>query len=276
MAEALALPSARDLALVYRRMVAARIRSEWQYRTAFVITTVLQLFATGFGFLMIAVLFSNVPRVGGWALAEVGLLYGLSSTSFNLADTFISQVEMATVHIREGTFDRFLLRPAPPMMQLCASEFAYRRLNKIVQAIVVLVGSALAVDVSWSAPRILALVGAIASGAAIFGGLWVIYCSLSFWTVNTSEFVYAAVTGGEVASRYPQDVFQPALRRGLVAIVPIAFCAYLPTCWLLGRTPADGYAPAIAFASPAIATAVALLARFVWGRGLRRYQGTGS
>jgi len=239
-------------------------------------TTVTQLAATSFSFLTVAALFTNVDALGGWSFAEVGLLYGMASTAFSLADTFISQVEMAGTYVRSGGFDRFLVRPVAPMLQLCATEFAYRRLNKIVQAIVVLGVSMTAVSVRWDVAHLLVLVESIVAGAVIYGALWVVYCSISFWAVNTNEFVYAAVTAGDVAGRYPFDVFRPALRRGLTAVVPIGFTAYYPACWLLGRPAAGGFSHALLLTGPAVALPFVFLAQAVWQRGLRQYQGTGS
>lgn len=256
-------------------MVAARIRSEWQYRSSFVLTTVLQLVASLTGIVTIAAIFTNVAQVGGWSFREVALLYGMGGTAFSLADAFITQVEMASPLIRSGGFDRLLLRPAPPMLQLCASEFAYRRLNKIAQAVVVLVLSAAAVEVRWDAIHLLVLVASIATGATIYGALWVIYCSVSFWAVNNNEFVYAAVTVGEIAGRYPFEVFRSGLRRVLTMIIPIGFVSYYPACWLLGRDPV-GQSTSLFLAAPAVALALVLIASTTWRAGVRRYQGTGS
>lgn len=264
-----------ELALVYRRMVGARIRSEWQYRGAFVITTIVQLLSTSFGFATVAAVFFNVRRVAGWSFADVALMYGIGATAFSVADTFITQVETVASHVRAGTFDRFLLRPAPTMLQICAFEFAYRRLNKIVNGIVVLTIASVAVDVDWTPIRVAVMVASVVNGAVIYGSLWVIYCSVAFWTVSSSEFVYTAVTAGDIAGRYPLDVFRPTLRRGLTFVVPVAFVAYYPTCWLLGRSPAYG-GDLIALGAPLVAAGLAGVASVVWSAGLHRYQGTGS
>ena len=70
---------------------------------------------------------------------EVALLFGLSGVAFGLADLLISQVETASRHIKAGTFDLFLLRPLPTLLHLSATEFALRRLGRILQPLVVLV-----------------------------------------------------------------------------------------------------------------------------------------
>ena len=71
---------------------------------------------------------------------EVALLFGLSGVAFGLADLLVSQVETASSHIKAGTFDLFLLRPMPTLLHLSASEFALRRIGRVLQPAVVLVG----------------------------------------------------------------------------------------------------------------------------------------
>jgi ABC-2 type transport system permease protein len=259
---------------IYGRIVAARMRSEWQYRTAFVLISIVQLISTGLVFFEIAVLFHNIPRLAGWSLAEVGLLYGIAGVAFALGDTFASQVERAEFHIRAGSFDSFLIRPLGPMLQLCAHEFLYRRILKAVPAVVVLAVAGTRVGVAWTPrPQQLQLV-TIASGALIFSALWVIYCSMSFWVVANNELVYAAVSGGEIAARFPLDLFTGWLRRWFTGVMPIGFVAYYPSLWLLGRS--TPHAGALRFASPLVASVLVLIARAVWRSGIRHYRGTGS
>lgn len=262
-----------DLA-IYGRLIGARMRSEWQYRTAFALIAVVQLISTGFVFLEIAVLFHNIPRLAGWSLAEVGVLYGIAAVAFALGDMFVSQVERADFHIRAGSFDSFLIRPLGPMLQLCANEFTYRRILKAVPAIIVLAAAATRVGVSWTLPRVGFVFVAIASGAAIYSALWVIYCSASFWVVANNELVYAAVTGGEIAARFPLDIFSSWLRRCLTGVIPIGFISYYPTLWLLGRETPD--AGPLRFGSPIVAALLVVVARAVWQSGIRHYRGTGS
>ena len=90
---------------------------------------------------MIAAIFTQVSSLGGWSGMEVALLFGLSGVAFGLADLLISAVENASRHIKAGTFDLFLLRPLPPLVHLSASEFALRRVGRVIQPLVVLIGA---------------------------------------------------------------------------------------------------------------------------------------
>jgi ABC-2 type transport system permease protein len=100
-----------SLLRTYGRLVAAKVRSDWQYRVSFLTFLAAQSVVSLLDLAVILMIFDIVPSVGGWSVGEVAVLYGLTSFSFGLGDLFISQVETVAVHVREGTFDRFLMRP---------------------------------------------------------------------------------------------------------------------------------------------------------------------
>ena len=117
-------------AAVYRQMVWARIRADWQYRTSFFLYLIGQTLAAGFDFVQIAAIFSNVDALAGWTVEQVALLYGFSGVAFGIADLFISPIDRAGFHIKAGTFDGFLIRPVGTIWQLAATEFGLRRLGR--------------------------------------------------------------------------------------------------------------------------------------------------
>lgn len=260
---------------VYGRLVQARVRADWQYRTSTVLFTLGQVAAALLDFAAILVIFTRVRALSGWSLYEVLFLYATSGIAFGLADLFVSPVERASFHIKAGTFDQFLLRPVGPLVQLTTEEFALRRVGKMVQPLAAL-GLALAhLTVHWTPARVLVLVVSVASGTVILSALWVITSSLSFWTVETQEVANAFTYGGGFATQYPLDVLSPWLRR-LLLLVPLAFVNYLPTSWLLGRPDSFALPGWVRFSSPGVAALAALAAGAVWRFAIRHYRSTGS
>jgi ABC-2 type transport system permease protein len=261
---------------VYGRLLLARVRSDAQYRTSFVMYLVGQAVAAGFDLAVIIVLFANVDALAGWTATEVVLLYGLGSVAFGLGDVFVSEVELAGRHIREGTFDLFLIRPVGPLVQLCAQEFALRRVGRLLQPLVALVVVLPRLGIDWDPGRVLVVPVTVASGTVIFASVWVITSSIAFWTVGSQEVANSFTYGGNHLSQYPIDVFAEGLRRLVVFVVPVAFVSYLPAAWLLGKTPVLGLPPWTGLASPAVAATLALVARAVWRTAIRHYRSTGS
>jgi ABC-2 type transport system permease protein len=265
-----------DELTIYRRLVAARIRADLQYRTSFFLFLASQTLVAGLDLAVILVLFTQVSSIGGWSAPEVALLYGLAGTGFGLADLFASEVELASRHIKAGTFDLFLLRPAGALLQLCAAEFAPRRVGRIVQPLIVIVVVLGRVDVSWTPEKVLLIPVTILSGAVIFGAIWVITSSISFWTVETQEVANSFTYGGVTLSQYPIDVFGTWIRRIVTFVLPLAFVSYFPAAYLLDKPIPYGLPSSIALLTPLVALALVLVARAVWRLAIRHYRSTGS
>ncbi len=266
----------RELAHIYRVLAGARIRADHQYRFAFYGYTVTQGLITFVDFLTIAVIFGRIDSLEGWSVAEVAFLYGTSAVSFHLGDVFISQVERAPQRIRLGTFDALLVRPLGPLFQLCADDFAFRRLGKLVQGGTVLIVAIAALDVRWHAGRVAAVVVMIVTGTAIFGAIWVISASISFWLIEAGELMNSFTYGSSYATGYPLHIMTTWLRRFLTFVVPAAFVNYFPSLYVLGKDDPLGAPAALRFASPLVAIVAVLLARVVWRTAIRHYRSTGS
>ncbi len=261
---------------VWRCLVGARVRADWQYRTSFFLFLLSQTVVACMDLAVVASIFSQVDSLAGWSGVEVALLFGLSGVPFGLADLTISQVETASRHIKEGTFDLFLLRPLPALLHLSATEFALRRLGRTVQPLVVLVGALVLAPIDWDLERIALVPVTLVSGTMIFGSLWVVTSSISFWTVDSQEVANAFTYGGSLATSYPIDLLSSWMRRLATFLIPLAFVAYLPAARLLGRPEPLGLPSAVAWATPAVAVASVLVARAVWTLAVRHHRSTGS
>jgi ABC-2 type transport system permease protein len=265
----------REHASIYRYLVGARIRADWQYRTSFLMYSLSQCVVSFLDFLAIAVLFTNTQLVAGWSVAEVAFLYGLASVAFYVGDVFVSEVELLHRHVRLGSFDQFLIRPLGPLFQLVCHEFALRRAGKLVQGLVVLVASMVVVSVDWTPASLAMVLVTIACGTVIFGAIWVATSAAAFWTTETREIGNAATYGGAFSAQYPMDVYPRWLQRVLV-LVPLAFVSYLPATRILDQPDGLGLPAWAPFAGPAVAAVAFVLARTVWRAGIRHYRSTGT
>ena len=268
--------SRRDLIADYRFLAAAKIRSDWQYRTSFAVFLVASFIINVFDFVGIAVLFSNTETLGDWTLNEVAFLYGSAGVCFGLADLAIGSIETLSIKIKDGSFDVLLIRPVNALVNLCATEFSYRRFGKVTQALIVFVIALAVNDIDWSPLRLLAVAVMIVSGTVIAGATWVITASIAFWLVNTREVGNAFTYGGGTATAYPLHVFEQWLRVLLTYILPLVFVSYLPALYILDIESPLGVPDWLRWGSPMAALAMVIVARRVWQLGLRRYQSTGS
>ena len=260
----------------YRRLIGARIRGDWQYRTSFLLFLLGQFLVAAAELVVIGVIFANVDTLAGWTGPEVVFLFALSGVAFGIGDLFISQVEHASLHIKAGSFDQFLIRPMSPLLQLSAIEFAPRRLGRSVQPAVALVVCLVILDIDWDPATALLVPVAILAATCIFGSLWVLTSSVAFWTVETQEMANAFTYGGSTLTAYPVDVLGRWLRRFVVFVIPLAFVAHVPAAAILDKPLPSGLPPAAAWLTVPIAAVMVGIAAGVWRFAIRHYRSTGS
>lgn len=261
---------------LYRRLLAARIRSDWQYRTSFFTLLFSQAMIAALEFAAIVLILQLVPTLGGWTATEVAFLYALATVPFGIADLLVSSVERTANHVQQGTFDRILLRPLPALFQISALEFELRRLGKLVPSAAVGVWAVLNVEVSWNAGRIVVLVMAITCGTIIYSALWIGTASISFWAVASKEATNAVTYGGQSANEYPLHLYRNWIRATLGWGIPLAFVSYVPSQWILDAENPLGMSSRLVLLTPVVATATLALAMACWSTGIRHYQSTGS
>ena len=265
----------RALAGVYRRLIGARIRAQLQYRWSFVLNAVGAALATFLDFAAILVIFEQVDALGEWSVAEVALLYALSSVAFALTDLAIGHLDLLPQMIRRGELDVILVRPLGSLFQVVSSDFALRRLGKAVQGLCVLAVALATLDVDWTPGRAAMLVVAVVAGAVIFAGVWIAVATVAFWLVDSIEVANAFTYGGNFLAQYPVNIFGSWLRRFVIFVVPMAFVSYFPSLYVLGKDDPLGFPRVLQFVSPLVALASIVAGSAIWRYAVRHYRSAG-
>lgn len=262
---------------VYWRLIRMQLRAQAQYKLNLIIDIGANLLITGTEFLAVVIAFGPFPTLLGWRAGEVVLLYGMASVSFGLAELIGAGVDAFPEMIRRGEFDRVLLRPVGVLLQIVGSDFRLRRLGRISQGVFAL-GLALHLlpAFHWTLAKLALLPIGVVSGAAIFVAVLILGATLCFWTVETTELVNILTYGGREMLSWPMNIYNQAMQRFFLFVIPLAFGSYVPTCYLLDRPLPFGLPAIMAFVAPLIALAFALVAWSIWNVGVRHYQSTGS
>jgi ABC-2 type transport system permease protein len=142
------------------------------------------------------------------------------------------------------------------------------------QAAVVFTWAATYVD--WTPARAGVAVMMVASGGAIFFGLFVMFSCVQFLTKDATEFANAFTYGGATLTQYPLTIFPKELTRSLTFVIPVAFVNWYPCLYLLGRDDPFGLPGWLQLCSPLAGLAMVGASLLVWRAGVRRYTSTGS
>ncbi len=262
---------------LYLRLIGARVRSQMQYKVSFWMELIGFALVTGMEFGVVVILFARFPSIGGWSLAEVGLLYGISSMALGIAEMvgrgFDSPFEVMMVR---GLFDGVLGRPLDSFFQILTSEFQVRRLGRVLQGLAVLVYALSQAPVVWSPALLILLPLSVVCASLVYLSLMVIGATLCFWTIRTPEVINIFTFGGDFLISHPMGIYNQWIRSIFLFVVPLGFCTYPAVLLILGRTDPYGLPAALAWAAPLAAGLFFLVARAFWHYGVTHYQSTGS
>lgn len=258
----------------YWQVASMWIRASMVYRASFWMLSIAAFVTGGLDFVGIWIMFQTIDSLGGWSLHEIAMLYGATGFSLAMADMFVGRVERLGQLVRTGALDQMMVRPIPLLAQVCADEFALRRLSRVLVCVLVLGWAA--TYVAWSPSRVLVAVGMLLGGSLIFSAIFVMLACVQFWTEDSSEVANAFTYGGSTITQYPLTIFPSEIVRTLTYLVPVAFVNWYPTLHLLDRPDPFDQPTWFQFLSVPVGVLLVAVTGLVWRAGVRHYRSTGS
>jgi ABC-2 type transport system permease protein len=260
------------------RIMWARTQADMQYRLSFALrigAACLSLLGDVF---VLWALERRFGSIGGWTLGPLLFLYGTSSMAFRISDAFLGgAVERSAELVRTGKLDSMLTRPVGLLWQLAGEGFAVRRLFQLLMTLPFFVLGILRSNIGWSATSVVALVLMVVNATLLFGSIFTIVNTLSFWSPGTTEIANAFTYGGATAAQFPMHVLDGWIRAITFSVVPVAFAVYVPSFLVLDGVPNPLYVTNLqGWLSLSSGLPLVLVARAVWRAAIRQYRSTGS
>jgi ABC-2 type transport system permease protein len=266
----------RDEVRITFRIMGIRWRGQMAYRASFWMQLVSNFIINFAEVFVLFAMFYRFDSMGGWSLPEVAFLHGISMISFSIADTLVVGLNSVPNQIRQGEFDRVLIRPMSSWLQAVVSEVSLRHLGQFIQGIIIFGYAVSNLAIDWTPGRLAVLAIMVLSGFALFSALFTVEAILSFWTVNSVEAVNAFTYGGSTLGRYPLHIFQRYMRLFFLWVIPVGFVTYYPALFVLGKDDPLGIPDSFMLLGPVIVALFCLLVAWSWRQGIRHYRSTGS
>src|SRR5512138_3342444 len=242
-----------------------------QYRIDFLVQGALALAWTSWSLVPIGVVFGKRESIAGWSFEEALVVVGWFMVMKGILEGAVNPSLAAVVdHIRKGTLDFVLLKPADAQFLVSTQKFQPWR---VVDAL----GGGVIFAVAfhrlgrWPTPAHLAAAALLFGCAAlILYSLWILVVSAAFFVVKVDNLSFLFVSIYD-AARWPVSVFKGALRLVFTFVIPLALMTTFPALALLGRL-----GPARALQALLGAAAFAAMARLVWNRSIGHYTSASS
>lgn len=257
-------------------LASASLRSEFQYRANAVSSVIGGVIYQLTGFLVVWIIVDRFNTIGGWSLAEITFLYGMRLTAHGIFYLCFSQMFDIDRVLISGEYDRFLVRPISPLLQLFTRQLRVNCFGDLIGGAALLAFAVRGVGIDWSLAAWTFVLLAVVGGALVEGAIQIALGSLSFRFLSS---IAVRQTVNEVFNQYgnyPQRIFPEVLRYLLTFSLPVAFVAYFPASALLDRT-GELVVPAwIAWIAPALGVALFGVALGIWRKASRGYQSSGT
>ncbi len=261
--------------LRYLRLLGIQLRASIavaaQYRVEFLVAGVLSFFWTLLALVPLLVLFRDRPEVAGWTYPETLVVIGWFAVVKGILEGAVNPALTAVVdHIRKGTLDFVLLKPADAQFLVSTAKFEPWRIVDVLAGLGV-IGYAFHRMGRTPGPGQIVLAAAVlASATVILYSLWILVVSAAFFVVKVDNLSFLFLSLYD-AARWPSDVFPAVLRTIFTFVIPLAVLTTVPAQALLGRI-----GPVQVLATAGGAAVFAGLARLVWLRSIGRYTSASS
>lgn len=215
-------------------------------------------------------IYQLVPRIAGWSLDEILLLYGLSIIGNGVWSCFCVNTISLPHYLKNGTFDRFLIRPIHPVFQIMMDGFENDGVAELIMGIAILAYAWIHIGISPI--RLVGVPIFAVSATLIYAGISVLLSTISFYTIS-GNIAHLAMDL-ENFTKYPLTIYTKGLQVLFSTALPIGMIAYYPSFYFLKQ---DWFIWLLLLVIPLFSYLFFSVCKFVWMKvGLCRYSSTGT
>ncbi|HUL58672.1 MAG TPA: ABC-2 family transporter protein [Anaeromyxobacteraceae bacterium] len=261
--------------LRYLRLLGVQLRASaataMQYRVEFLVEGALALFWTAWSLVPLLVVFGRRPSVAGWTFDEALVVMGWFTVMKGVLEGAVNPSLTTVVeHIRKGTLDFVLLKPADAQFLVSTAKFEPWRVVDVLGGVAIFAVAFHRMGRAPGAGEIAIALVLLVCASLVLYSLWILVVASAFYVVKVDNLSYLFVSIYD-AARWPVSVFRGVLRLVFTFVVPLALMTTFPALALLGRlsplSAAQAFLGALLFA---------VLARMVWVRSIGKYTSASS
>lgn len=242
-----------------------------QYRWDFLVDGAISLFWTASALVPLFVIYQSRPAVAGWTFPEALLVVGWFTLLEAILEGAINPSLTSVVdHIRKGTLDFVLIKPADAQFLVSTARLLPWRATNVLTAGAIFVYAFHRLGHGPTLGGVLAASVLFVAAVFILYSLWILTVSAAFYVVRIDNLTFLFTSIFD-AARWPASVFRGGVRLVFTFVIPLALLTTYPARALLGRTD-----PTTLLLPLGMALVFGVVSRGVWRRALGRYTSASS
>lgn len=257
------------------RLLAVQLRASaalaLQYRLEFLGQGALALLWTAWSLVPLLVVYDGRPGLAGWTFEEALVVIGWFTLMKGVLEGAVNPSLASVVeHIRKGTLDFVLLKPADAQFLVSTARFMPWRVVDVLAGLAIFAAAFARMGRTPSAGAVAAALLLLGCATLVLYSLWILVISAAFYVVKVDNLSYLFSSIYD-AARWPVSVFRGALRLVFTFVIPLALMTTYPALALLGKLDA-----AVGLQALLGALAFAAVARLTWRRAIGAYTSASS
>jgi ABC-2 type transport system permease protein len=256
---------------ILRAQLRASAALALQYRLEFVIEGALAILWMAVTLVPVLVIFGTRQSVAGWTFPEMLLVLGWFVALKGFLEGAVSP-SLTTVieHVRQGTLDFVLLKPADAQLLVSVAKVEPWRVIDLAGAGIIFVYAFRQLGTAPSITEVFVALAMLLSALLILYSMAILVVSIAFFAVRVDNLIYLFQSVFDVA-RWPGTVFRGALSIVFTYVLPLALMTTYPALALLGKLQAT-----TALGALAGTIGFAAFARLAWRLSIRKYTSASS
>lgn len=248
-----------------------------QYRVDTFVATFAVFIREATNIIVIYLALLKFDTINQWNVNEMLFLFSILYLTYAIVVSVFADLRDFSCMIREGRFDRLMLRPRGLLLQLILNNAdLMASMGHGTLGIILFIVSAGRVGIVWNLPTILYYVGAIIGGVLIQGGMFIFFSALSFYFVETGSIREIFYWNMRKFAGYPISIYNKVIQALMIYVVPFAFVNYFPAQYLLRKEDMANYNEVYMFIAPLVGVVIYVLAYLFWRVSVKRYKSTGN
>ena len=205
------------------------------------------------------IFYSLKDNIGGYALKDVILLWGLASGTYAICFIFFGGVVELPKLIMEGKIDSHLVQPKNILISILSSKTKVSAIGDLIYSYILLF------IYGFNIKNLILYTLFLIIGGIIITSIGTIFGSLAFYITKADTLANTMMNMMLNFGTYPDGIFKGAIRILFFTIIPIGFAIYLPLN-ILREFNLVNFIVILLFG-----LIVSILAFVIFNKGLKRY-----
>jgi len=188
------------------------------------------------GIVFLYLIFAQIPDLNGWSFYQLVFIYGYAQIPRGIDHFFTNNLWIFTRKtVKEGLFDRYLLRPVNPLFQILIEQCCPDGIGEFLVGMVLVIYATIHLGIVITIGSVIWFVISIIFGALIYLSLKLLLATNAFFFMDAYQILYLGYNLSDFV-KYPLGIYNKPIRFALSYIIPIGFTAFIPASFFLGTS----------------------------------------